>query len=81
MKTGCACLRARLLHGATGNRLFTLNLRLSLVSVPVPPKTNAMLLKTGCLHKHQIYPHVNHANHNKPQLELFVLRGCRFHAA
>jgi hypothetical protein len=45
MKTGCACLRARLLHGATGNRLFTLKLRLSLVSIPVPPKTTAMPIR------------------------------------
>ena len=34
MKTGCA-----------GNRLFTLILRLSLVSVPVPPKTIAMPIR------------------------------------
>jgi hypothetical protein len=56
MKIGCACLRARLLHGATGNRppplksfgeagLITLKLRLSLVSVLVPPKTTAMPIR------------------------------------
>jgi hypothetical protein len=34
MKTGCA-----------GNRLCTLKLRLSLVSVPVPPKTTSMPIR------------------------------------
>jgi hypothetical protein len=45
MKTGCACLRARLLHGATGNRLFTLKLRLSFVSVPVVLKATDMPIR------------------------------------